>query len=342
VRRKVLFPPPPPTPHPLPLKTLARRLFGGRVRIARPRRPFAQLVVHTEPDRTTERRHQRALAQPGEERGRPVRAEQPRDAVDDARVRARRSRARMRTLDVNRLTVYRTPRHIYAQVFAPAGDKVLAIEGMLSGTLSWLFNRFDGSQPFSELVKKAHAQGYTEPDPRDDLDGRDVARKLVILARECGHALNLEDVAVESLVPSDLLGIPLADFWQRLADWDVAMAERYRVAQAQNAVLRYVAHLQADGGAQVKLCALPRKHDFARTRGTDNVLHITSKRYCDNPRVIQGPGARLEVTAAGVFADVLKVAANLPRGAESPFQANAVAALDSVSSSSLSVGGRAL
>lgn len=223
------------------------------------------------------------------------------------------------------------------------GDKVLAIEGMLSGTLSWLFNHFDGSRPFSELVKKAHAQGYTEPDPRDDLDGRDVARKLVILARECGHALSLEDVAIESLVPNDLLGIPLANFWQRLAGQDALMAERYRAAQAQNAVLRYVAHLQADGSAQVNLRALPCDHDFARTRGTDNVLHIISKRYCDNPMVIQGPGAGREVTAAGVFADVLKVAANLSCIAESQPQASAVSELGRVSSSSsLSVGGRAL
>jgi aspartokinase/homoserine dehydrogenase 1 len=221
------------------------------------------------------------------------------------------------------------------------GDEILAIDGMLSGTLAWLFNRFDGSQPFSELVKKAHAQGYTEPDPRDDLDGKDVARKLVILARECGHALNVDDVLVESLVPGELLGLPLADFWAGIKVWDADMAERYRQAQAKDEVLRYVAKLSAEGTAQVKLCSLPRSHDFARTRGTDNVLQLTSKRYCDNPLVIQGPGAGREVTAAGVFADLLRVAASVPHVAELALlnQARLVSEAGEFSSKSLSVGG---
>ncbi|WMJ68992.1 bifunctional aspartate kinase/homoserine dehydrogenase I [Stenotrophomonas sp. 24(2023)] len=188
------------------------------------------------------------------------------------------------------------------------GDEVLAIEGIFSGTLAWLFNRFDGSQPFSALVAQARAMGYTEPDARDDLSGIDVARKLVILAREAGHALSLDQVQVESLVPEALRGGDADAFMAHLHESDDALLARLQAARARGAVLRYVAQLTAQG-ASVGLVELPAGHAFANLRLTDNVVQFQTRRYCDNPLVVQGPGAGPEVTAAGVFADLLRVAA---------------------------------
>ncbi len=188
------------------------------------------------------------------------------------------------------------------------GDEVLAVEGIFSGTLAWLFNRFDGSVPFSELVAQARDMGYTEPDPRDDLSGVDVARKLVILAREAGRSLSLEQVQVESLVPAGLQEGTVDAFMSALGDSDAALAGRLQQARARGAVLRYVARLSAEG-ASVGLVEMPDDHAFANLRLTDNVVQFRTRRYCDNPLVVQGPGAGPEVTAAGVFADVLRVAA---------------------------------
>ena len=189
------------------------------------------------------------------------------------------------------------------------GDVLLSVEGIFSGTLAWLFNKFDGSVPFSQLVTEARGLGYTEPDPRDDLSGTDVARKLVILAREAGRTLNLEDVAVESLVPASLRGASVDDFMARLGEVDALFADRLAHARAGGQVLRYVARLDAEGRASVGLVELPKDHAFANLRLTDNIVQFTTRRYCDNPLIVQGPGAGPEVTAAGVFADVLRVAA---------------------------------
>ncbi|MEP6483143.1 MAG: bifunctional aspartate kinase/homoserine dehydrogenase I [Rudaea sp.] len=191
------------------------------------------------------------------------------------------------------------------------GDELLAVDGIFSGTLAWLFNKYDGTRPFSDLVREAHRLGYTEPDPRDDLSGNDVARKLVILAREAGWTLSLNDVAVESLVPENLRGGDAAYFLSALSRLDEAMANRFAVAKNAGHVLRYVAHLDRDGNASVGLVELPHDHAFANIRLTDNIVQFSTKRYCDNPLVVQGPGAGPEVTAAGVFADLLRVAASL-------------------------------
>ncbi len=193
------------------------------------------------------------------------------------------------------------------------GDGVTSIEGIFSGTLAWLFNKYDGSVPFSRLVADARALGYTEPDPRDDLSGTDVGRKLVILAREAGRGLSLEDVRVESLVPEALRQASVEDFMARLHEVDAAFAARLATAKAEGKVLRYVARLDAEGQASVGLVEMPREHAFANLRLTDNIVQFTTRRYCDNPLVVQGPGAGPEVTAAGVFADLLRVAAG--RGA---------------------------
>jgi homoserine dehydrogenase len=191
------------------------------------------------------------------------------------------------------------------------GDELLAVEGMFSGTLAWLCNRHDGQQPFSALVREAHALGYTEPDPRDDLSGLDVARKLVILAREAGWPLSLEEVVVESLVPPALAALPLEACMQQLHELDALMSARLAEAQAMDGVLRYVASLDRHGRARVKLVVLPAKHPFAHTRLTDNIVQFTTRRYCDNPLSVQGPGAGPEVTAAGVFTDLLRIADSL-------------------------------
>jgi aspartokinase/homoserine dehydrogenase 1 len=195
------------------------------------------------------------------------------------------------------------------------GDEIRAVEGVLSGTLAWLFNTWDGSGAFSARVRRAKEQGYTEPDPRDDLSGLDVARKLVILARECGWSTRLEDVRVEGLVPDALARVAPAEFMERLAELDGPIGARFEHARSQGRVLRYVARLASDGEARVGLAELPREHAFAHGRGTDNVVQFTTARYATNPLVVQGPGAGPEVTAAGLFADLLRIASGLGNGA---------------------------
>ncbi|MEO6596093.1 MAG: bifunctional aspartate kinase/homoserine dehydrogenase I, partial [Planctomycetota bacterium] len=191
------------------------------------------------------------------------------------------------------------------------GDEIHAIDGILSGTLAYLLNRFDGSVPFSELVREARRLGYTEPDPRDDLSGLDVARKIVILARESGLQTELDAIELESLVPTALREVPLETFLARLNELDAPMQQRLAVAQAEGQMLRYVAHFEASGKVQVRLVTLPPDHAFAHIRLTDNVVQFTTARYRENPLVVQGPGAGPDVTAMGVFADLLRVAASL-------------------------------
>jgi aspartokinase/homoserine dehydrogenase 1 len=190
------------------------------------------------------------------------------------------------------------------------GDDLIAVEGIFSGTLSYLFNNFDGSKPFSELVLEARAAGYTEPDPRDDLSGTDVARKLVILAREAGRRIELSDVALQGLVPEALAALSREDFLARASELDAPLAERITAARGRGRVLRFVARLD-EAGASVGLVELPPDHAFAHLRPTDNVVQFTTARYRSNPLVVQGPGAGPDVTAAGVFADLLRVAAAL-------------------------------
>jgi aspartokinase/homoserine dehydrogenase 1 len=191
------------------------------------------------------------------------------------------------------------------------GDELQAVEGVLSGTLAWLFNRFDGSVPFGQLVLEAREHGFTEPDPRDDLSGLDVARKLVILVREAGWERSLEDVSLESLVPADLRSLPLADFLARVDALDAPMRLRLEQAKARGRVLRYTASLDRGGGMRVGLAELPADHALAHLRLTDNMVQFTTTRYAQNPLVVQGPGAGPDVTAAGVFADLLRVAVAL-------------------------------
>ena len=188
------------------------------------------------------------------------------------------------------------------------GDEISSIEGIFSGTLAYLFNVYDGSTPFSAIVSDARQRGYTEPDPRDDLSGTDVARKLTILGREMGLSLELSDVRVESLVPGELVKVSIAEFLAELPRYDARMAERFQAARAHGQVLRYVGRLTAAGEATVRLEELDAKHAFANIALTDNVVRYVTSRYCDNPLIIQGPGAGPAVTAGGVFADLLRAA----------------------------------
>jgi len=191
------------------------------------------------------------------------------------------------------------------------GDEIFSIEGIFSGTLAYLFNVYDGSTPFSEIVRDAKQRGYTEPDPRDDLSGMDVARKLIILAREMGQTLELQDVRIESLVPAGLESGTIDEFLSQLSQFDAAMLERFKSAQKQDKVLRYVGRITADGEATVGVLELDRKHPFANIALTDNVVRFATRRYCDNPLIVQGPGAGPEVTAGGIFADLLRLSAYL-------------------------------
>jgi aspartokinase/homoserine dehydrogenase 1 len=192
------------------------------------------------------------------------------------------------------------------------GDEIRRIEGIFSGTLAYLFNVWDGSQPFSEAVRTAKANGYTEPDPRDDLSGTDVARKLVILGREMGLRVELSDVELEGLIPASLSACNLEEFMHRLPELDAPMLKRLQAAQAKNKVLRYVAALDAASSrATVGLVELERTHPFANINLTDNIVRFVTIRYDRNPLVVQGPGAGPAVTAGGVFADLLRVCAYL-------------------------------
>jgi aspartokinase/homoserine dehydrogenase 1 len=191
------------------------------------------------------------------------------------------------------------------------GDRIRSIEGIFSGTLAYLFNVYDGSTPFSAIVRDAKQRGYTEPDPRDDLSGMDVARKLIILGREMGLDLEMRDVRVESLVPAGLEQGSIEEFLAALPAHDAAMERRYAEAKARGRVLRYVGRVGADGSATVGLVELERSHAFANIALTDNVVRYATDRYCNNPLIVQGPGAGPEVTAGGVFADLLRLATYL-------------------------------
>ena len=186
------------------------------------------------------------------------------------------------------------------------GDTLHAIDGMLSGTLAWLFNSFDGRRPFSELVREARALGYTEPDPRLDLSGEDVRRKLLILARSSGLALDASQVQVDSLVPETLAALPLEGAVAALEQLDAPLQARWQQARKNGRVLRFVGRVDGEG-AQVGLRELPADHPLAQGAGTDNRVAIHSDRYRRQPLLIQGPGAGAEVTAAALLDDVLRI-----------------------------------
>ena len=196
------------------------------------------------------------------------------------------------------------------ETLVATGDRVRRIEGVLSGTLAYLADRLASGAAFSEAVRQAHALGYTEPDPRDDLDGADVARKLLILGRLSGRDLEPGDIQVEGLLPdASWLELSLDTFWKRLPELDAPFAQRRDQAAAEGRRLCYLARLDNTSEttlASVALTALAPEHPCGALRGTDNLLAITTERYNETPLVVRGPGAGTAVTAAGVFGDVLR------------------------------------
>ncbi len=194
------------------------------------------------------------------------------------------------------------------------GDEIRSVQGIFSGTLAYLFNVYDGTAPFSDIVRRAMESGYTERDPRDDLSGMDVARKLTILARELGQATEIGDFPVQNLVPEDLRDVDIGDFLRRMPEYDDTIKALYEQAAADDKRLRYVARLDADGTAEVRLEAIAANHPFSNINLTDNIVQFETSRYASNPLVIQGPGAGPDVTAGGVFSDLLRLAKYLSAG----------------------------
>ncbi|NIL93213.1 MAG: bifunctional aspartate kinase/homoserine dehydrogenase I [Woeseiaceae bacterium] len=194
------------------------------------------------------------------------------------------------------------------------GDAVRSIQGIFSGTLAYLFNIYDGKTPFSEIVRQARRCGYTEPDPRDDLSGMDVARKLTILARELGYEIELGDFPVGNLVPEPLREGTIDEFLDKLSEYDDDMLQTYENARAQGKKLRYIGRLDAHGAASVGLESVDVDNPFSHIALTDNIVQFETDRYSENPLVVQGPGAGPEVTAGGVFSDLLRLARYLSEG----------------------------
>ena len=192
-----------------------------------------------------------------------------------------------------------------------SGDQVSKIEAVLSGTMNYLLSEYDGSRPFSELVAFAKENSYSEPDPRDDLSGMDVARKCLILARECGWSIEESDIEVEPLMTAECAGAKdVASFFEVLKNYDKPFQQRYADAQVKGRRLRYVAVIE-NGKAKVSVMEVDESHAFYSLRGTENCISLTTKYYQQYPMVIKGPGAGINVTSAGVLADIVRIAKGL-------------------------------
>ena len=188
-----------------------------------------------------------------------------------------------------------------------SGDKILKIEAVVSGTLNFIFNKISADVPFSETIRMAKEQGYSEPDPRIDLSGKDVIRKLVILAREAGYKLEQDDVEKHLFVPDEYFEGSLEDFWKNVPSLDADFEARRQKLEAENKHWKFVAKLE-DGKGSVSLQEVSRNHPFYGLEGSNNIVLLTTERYNEYPMMIQGYGAGASVTAAGVFADIISVA----------------------------------
>ena len=191
------------------------------------------------------------------------------------------------------------------------GDEIIKIEGILSGTLSYIFNNFDGNKTFSEIVKETQEKGFTEPDPREDLNGMDVVRKLLILIRESGFKLEIEDIIKEDFIPAEIFNTySVAEFYYKLKSVDSFFEKKRTDAKSENKKLRYIAEF-SNGKAKIKLNSVDNTNPFYGITANDNMIVLTTKYYNERPLIIQGPGAGAVVTAAGVFADIKKIVNNL-------------------------------
>jgi aspartokinase/homoserine dehydrogenase 1 len=188
-----------------------------------------------------------------------------------------------------------------------SGDRILRIEAVLSGTLSFIFNQFRNGSSFADIVREAQKRGYTEPDPRVDLSGRDVARKLLILARESGLPLEMKHVIIENILPASCLrASTIPAFYKALEKENAHFEKRRAAADRKGRVLRFIATLEK-GKATIALKEVDVTHPFFHLSGSDNIISFTTARYRERPLVIKGPGAGAEVTAAGVFAEIISL-----------------------------------
>ena len=188
-----------------------------------------------------------------------------------------------------------------------SGDKVNRIQAVLSGTLNFVFNNYNGEKPFAEIVKQAQDEGYTEPDPRLDLSGKDVMRKIMILAREAGAHLEMEDISNNSFMPGSCMQGSVEDFYKAMTEEEGHFKKLYQSAASEGKKLKFVAQFE-NGKASVGLQHIDSSHDFYHLYGKDNIVLFYTNRYVDQPLVVKGAGAGAEVTASGVFADIIRAA----------------------------------
>jgi aspartokinase/homoserine dehydrogenase 1 len=186
-----------------------------------------------------------------------------------------------------------------------SGDSVNKIEAVLSGTLNFVFNNYNGEKTFSEIVKQAQDEGYTEPDPRLDLSGKDVMRKIMILAREAGKKIEMDDITCNSFLPDSCMQGSVDDFYKEMTKQEEHFKNIYKKAAAENCKLKFVANYE-NGKASVGLKHIPAQSDFYHLYGKDNIVLFYTDRYKDQPLVVKGAGAGAEVTASGVFADIMR------------------------------------
>lgn len=188
-----------------------------------------------------------------------------------------------------------------------SGDQVTRIEAVLSGTLNFVFNNYNGTKPFADVVADAQREGYTEPDPRLDLGGTDVMRKILILAREAGYVLQMDDITNNGFLPASCLQGSVQNFYNEMLQHETHFKNLYAEAAYKGCKLKFVASLH-EGKAEVGLKHIAPEHDFFHLYGKDNIVLYYTNRYPEQPLVVKGAGAGADVTASGVFADIIRVA----------------------------------